>query len=143
MLNVVSPTESVVQAELCEAYKYGYTDSGTYTDTLTSVLGCDSLRTLIIRDGVFYIPNVFSPNDDGLNDLFEIISNPVDALTLTYFVIYDRFGNMAYETFTNPVQWNGTGKNGKSYNPGVYTYLMKHTCQGVEQVITGDITLIR
>ena len=143
MLNVVSPTESVVRAELCEAYKYGYTDSGTYTDTLMSFLGCDSLRTLIIRDGEFYIPNVFSPNDDGLNDLFEIISYPVDALKLTYFVIYDRFGNMAYETYTSPVQWNGTGKNAKPFNPGVYTFLMKYTCEGEEQIITGDVTLIR
>jgi gliding motility-associated-like protein len=137
------PTESDIHADYCEGYKYGYNAAGIYVDTLTSFYGCDSIRTLYLEASAFYIPNVFSPNDDGLNDVFEIISTSSDGPGLEYFAIFDRYGNMAYETNRWPVHWSGKGKGGLFYNPGVYTYVLKHNCEGENQVITGDITLIR
>ena len=56
-----------------------------------------------------YIPNTFTPNGDGKNDLFgpEFIGDPV----FFDFLIFDRWGHVIFETHDKNVKWNGTFKN--------------------------------
>ena len=87
-----------------------------------------------------YIPNVFSPDDDGMNDTFQPFSKVV---TFEELMIFDRWGNKLYEsTDLNPT-WDGTFQN-KKLLPAVYVYMIKGVCKDGEQVIfVNDITLIR
>jgi gliding motility-associated-like protein len=140
----VSPVESTkLQMGLCEARTRGLTSPGLFEDTLHTVDGCDSLLHIEVFDGAFYIPNVFSPNEDGINDFFEIIQSDQSDVTLDYFAIFDRFGNMAYQTEYWPVIWHGKGKNDVIYNPGVFTYIMRYTCEQETIIQHGTITLLR
>ena len=89
-----------------------------------------------------YIPNAFSPNEDGINDELHLIH--VINLNLKDFKIYNRWGNEVFETNVIGDGWNGNYK-GISAEIGTYFYVLKYTCNfdGKEYVLKGDITLIR
>ena len=83
-----------------------------------------------------YIPNSFTPNGDGRNDVFTIsgatICEEVELL------IYDRWGRMVYQTKDLSAAWDGTS-HGRDVAPGVYVYFLK----GKEYSRKGTITVIR
>lgn len=137
----IAPT--VMQGSLCDAIDHGHSAPGTYTDSLISIDGCDSVRTITLSSGVFYIPNIFSPNNDGQNDFFEIQSSENYQLSLEYFAIFDRMGNMVYQTNSFPVRWDGKDNKGRFFNPAVFTYTLLHHCGDDRMKQTGDITLVR
>ncbi len=142
-LSFLNPIESHFEGSVCEGRRFGYHAAGIYTDTLTSVAGCDSVQTIFLHDTHLYIPNVFSPNDDGINDLFFIFSNNDSRFDFNYFDVFDRWGNLLYHTEDWPVTWNGINKDGQLCPPGVYTYVMAYPCGADRLVRHGDITLIR
>jgi len=142
-LSIEEPSFVSIEAEVCDERFDGHELPGTYTDTLTSVNGCDSIRTLTLYGSIEYIPNVFSPNGDGQNDVFTIISYPFPTKEVIYFAIFDRFGDMAYEVKEGEIVWNGKDNNGKYYNPGVFVYIYKYRCNQKEVMESGSITLIR
>ncbi|MDQ3017774.1 MAG: gliding motility-associated C-terminal domain-containing protein, partial [Bacteroidota bacterium] len=74
---------------------------------------------------------------------FSIIQFPADFLTLHYFSIFDRFGDMVYESEDWPVIWNGTAQNGRPNQPGVYAYILIYSCGESRIVEHGNITLVR
>lgn len=94
-----------------------------------------------------FIPNIFSPNDDGINDQIFIQTN--DRISLVnVFRIFDRWGNVVFEDFNflpNDAQhgWDGLF-NGKLMNPAVFTYLAEvQTIDQIPLLITGDVSLVR
>lgn len=87
------------------------------------------------------IPNAFSPNNDGLNDVYQplIPGNPEKY----EMHIFDRWGNLVFSTIKKNDAWDGAVK-GKLADPGVYFYIITITCRSGENVTKkGDITLIR
>ncbi|OWY22940.1 hypothetical protein C7N43_23115, partial [Sphingobacteriales bacterium UPWRP_1] len=87
------------------------------------------------------VPNAFSPNNDGENDVFNVFSSQLlNSFTL---YIYNRWGNLVFET-NNPAEgWDGT-YNGKEQEIGVYVYAIKYSfADGFEQYKKGNITLVR
>ncbi len=87
-----------------------------------------------------FIPNVFSPNNDGSNDELKIYANNVKQLTLQ---IFNRWGAKVFETTDVEFNWNGM-QNGYMLNSGVYSYLAKIICSsGKEFQYSGNISLIR
>lgn len=142
-LEVVFPVESQIESEICDNESHGYSQPGTYVDTLTAASGCDSIRTLHIHGSVVYVPNVFSPNNDQINDVFEVTSYPEEEMDLVSFTIFDRWGNLVHHSTTSPVQWDGTGNNGTLFNPGVFTYLLIIRCGDREIKYSGSVTLVR
>jgi gliding motility-associated-like protein len=88
-----------------------------------------------------YIPSVFSPNGDGLNDVFRVIH--LQYQRLTEFRVFDRWGHEVFST-TDPAQgWDGKYK-GEPQDPGVYTYLIRVGLpNGRYHTYKGDITLMR
>lgn len=88
-----------------------------------------------------YLPNAFTPNSDGRNDVFGI-SNPYAIQDLVSFEIFDRWGGRVF--FTDDVfsAWDGSFK-GQAVNPGVMLYRVRHLCDGEEKVAVGSLTIIR
>ncbi len=79
---------------------------------------CQNIE-LTEQDETIFIPNAFSPNDDGTNDLFKIFSEfPVFYLEI---FIFDRWGNQVFYSNDPDFQWNGKFKD-QLLNPGVYAY---------------------
>ncbi|GAB4252141.1 MAG: hypothetical protein Kow0079_06710 [Vicingaceae bacterium] len=68
--------------------------------------------------------NIFTPNGDGVNDYFELVN--LDDYTQVTVEVYDRWGNMVYESFPYKNDWDGTNKkNGKPLSDGTYFYIVK------------------
>jgi gliding motility-associated-like protein len=87
-------------------------------------------------------PNVFSPNNDGVNDEFEVFNTC--PLAEYSFSVYNRWGVQLYESRTPGVFWDGTFR-GQAAEIGVYTYMVRYQFQDRAQTETrtGSFTLIR
>ncbi len=118
-----------------------------YTVTVTNDLGCTATAEVSIEvrlpqcnsDDVF-VPNLFTPNGDGLNDVFKVESNFVEEMTL---MIYDRWGEKVFETNVVGSGWDGK-YNGKELSPDVYGYCLNVRCiNDVEYVTQGNVTLMK
>jgi gliding motility-associated-like protein len=95
----------------------------------------------ILLDTEVFIPNAFTPNGDLINDLFLPSFN---FLPLEYkILIYNRWGNLVFES-SNPLQaWDGRSRNGESLPEGVYVYHLQYTSYtGQEKQLKGHITVI-
>jgi len=116
--------------------------------TFTNSRGCTKSLIVEIRvdDTVdLYIPNVFSPNGDGINDFFNIKSNHKD-ISVNRFMIFDRWGNNVYfqqnVLLSELLSWNGLFGD-KNAVDGVYVYLLELTTKSGKSIIkAGDVTLI-
>ena len=119
----------------------------TYTVTVTDTFNCSRTTTVTITvtpitcDNPFvFIPNSFTPNGDGRNDILYARS---DILDECYFVIYNRWGEKIFETVDNNIGWDGKFKQ-KECPRGTYDYYFKGKCKdGDELELKGNITLIR
>lgn len=80
------------------------------------------------------IPNIFTPNNDNINDVWQFNSN--DSLNC---IIYNRWGNKIFETNKSFIQWDGRTTSGIECTDGIYYY----TIQTKEQNYKGYIQLIR
>lgn len=142
-LTVADVVFTHIETSVCDAINSGHASAGTFIDTLVSSGGCDSVRTLVLHGVSDYIPNIFSPNNDGINDLFVISNIHANALQLDYFGIFDRFGNMAYETNQWPIEWDGKNLKEVPFSSGVFAYVFIYYCGNQKVVEHGDITVIR
>ncbi len=121
-----------------------------YLLKVTEETGCqieDKILITIQNQGRIYIPNVFSPNGDGLNDVFYPFAAP-EVLLINQFQIYDRWGAMIFETqnfIPNDAQygWDGTFE-GKPMNAGVFVYVLEVAfLDGSQSLLKGDVVLVR
>ncbi len=93
-----------------------------------------------------YVPNTFSPNSDGMNDMFFV--RGTGLFSVKSFRVFNRWGQMVFERLNiganNPGDgWNGVFNNQKSA-PDVYIYMMEVVCQNNNIIpIKGNVTLIR
>ncbi len=122
----------------------------TYSVTVTSLDGCadeDAMTLYVDSDNDIYVPNIFSPNGDNVNDRL-LISAGKDVERIVSFMVYDRWGDMVFEGrefFANDagVAWDGKLK-GRFLNPGVFAYrLVAVFKDGSSTFRYGDVTLIR
>lgn len=91
-----------------------------------------------------FIPNAFTPNNDGLNDVF-MISNIVHEKLIS-FSVYNKLGQEVFHTIDPMKGWDGTFKNGKEAPVDVYFYLIKISSPMSENGVyeyKGDVTLLR
>lgn len=110
-------------------------DCQTVSDTLTATL-CEQCQA--------YAPNAFSPNDDGVNDNWRLLSDcPFERYNLR---IYDRWGGLVFATLSPEEGWKGKS-GGQTMPPGAYVFLLEYTViedgyarDGIEK---GTVTLIR
>lgn len=96
----------------------------------------------------FYkLPNTFTPNNDGRNDLFKPLINIF--ISSIDFKVYNQWGNLVFETTHPKIEWNGQSMDGIDLPDGTYYYkcqIFEETIVGVkanENVLTGHINIIR
>ena len=123
-----------------------FTDVGVYTVTLTATNahGCSATTSLDITvvsfPSTLVVPNVFTPNGDGTNDLFSVTSENLESYHLQLF---NRWGNVVLEVDSPNACWDGT-VNGDPANEGTYYYKIEAT--GMDQKeykLSGFFDLIR
>jgi gliding motility-associated-like protein len=99
----------------------------------------------IPREYAFYIPNSFTPNEDGVNDIFRPKGNEWDPAHF-HMQIFNRNGNLVFETRDVEEGWNGAEAGGVYYTqPEVYVYQIevKNAISEEINVYRGHITVIR
>lgn len=123
--------------------------SDTITVVATSPLGCiDTAKIYIKADTLkpfVFMPNAFSPNNDGLNDFFEAYFYNKSGYTIQSFRVHDRWGKLVYIVQRGKkVSWDGNYNNGKPAVPGVYFwYIDVEFIDGTKSIYKGDVTLLR
>lgn len=145
-------------------YNYTWTPTAQVTaptaQTTTAVVNGTTIYKVTVSDGfcsksdtviVFgkeyvcdnpfvYVPNAFTPNGDGDNDMLYVRSALISEVV---FRVFNRWGEMVFETLTQHNGWDGTFKD-RPCDPDVYDYYLKVICvDKQEKIIKGNITLIR
>jgi len=124
--------------------------AGDYQLLLRDSIGCaDTLAATILRINCpIYLPNAFSPNDDGINDRFRPQAiGDLDAQVLRFYV-FDRWGGFLFKSenqaFADPANgWDGR-KDGKPLGQGVYAWLLEVAfSDGGRELRSGDVLLVR
>lgn len=116
----------------------------TYILTTTNNFGCSSSDTVVITVlhpyGELFVPNIFSPNDDGKNDIVYVYGTNIKEMK---FFIYNRWGEKVFESFKQADGWDGTHK-GKPCDMGVFAYYLEVIyLDDSEEKLSGNITLVR
>lgn len=128
-----------------------FVEAGFYNITMvvTDELGCSDTASYLIAydpDFVLYIPNSFTPDGDGLNQLFlPIFSGGIDQSSYQ-FTIYNRWGEIIFETRDPNTGWDGTfSPQNTPCQPGTYTYIVSVTVPSLNEQkrIQGHVNLIR
>ena len=125
-----------------------------YLVEVTNEKGCIKRDTAIIqvaieRERGIFIPNAFTPDGSGHNDVFRIMNTNSGLVSAPVLRVFDRWGELVYEALDCPASelqdcgWNGTFK-GQKAEQGVYTYYAELLfADGFVRVAKGNVTLIR
>jgi len=129
------------------AASVSYTAPGSYTVMLLASKGaCLDTSFKIIKVDIpskLEVPNVFTPNGDGSNDIFFL---KVANITQVLAVILDRWGNKVYEVLSNTgnIAWDGKNFAGKECASGVYFYIIKGEGKDDKKYeMKGNVSLFR
>jgi gliding motility-associated-like protein len=114
-----------------------------YNVTLIDSNGCianDIVLVLVDLDKILYVPNAFTPDADGINDVFNIYTLGAKNIL---FRVFNRWGEKVFETTVLGQGWNGEYM-GKLMTPGVFVYYVEVTYLDNDvKVAKGSVTLIR
>ena len=118
-----------------------------YVVVVTDEFGCIRTDTVLVfvRDVIceepyVFVPNAFTPNGDGKNDILYVRGEVVLEVA---FKVYDRWGEKVFETTDLAHGWDGTFR-GQPCEPGVYDYHLQVTCLGLKRYFKkGNVTLLR
>ena len=122
-------------------------ETTTYTVTVTDENGCTGTAQVTVEvvqpncdESDIFVPNMFSPNGDDLNDNYKVESNFIKELEI---LIYNRWGEEVFKSNDPNAQWDGTF-DGKQLPPDVFGYHLRIICiNDLEYMKQGNITLIR
>ena len=123
------------------------TETTTYNVLVTDNLGCTgetSVQVSVIQptctETDVFIPNMFTPNNDMLNDVFQPESNFIESMTL---IVFDRWGEEVFSTTDVDTGWDGTFE-GAELTPDVYGYHFTAVCiNGLTFEKQGNVTLMK
>ncbi|OJW81100.1 MAG: hypothetical protein BGO69_03290 [Bacteroidetes bacterium 46-16] len=88
-----------------------------------------------------FVPTAFTPNGDGKNDVFKLVN--MRSQRLLQFRVYDRWGNLVFQTTDANQGWDGT-YNGNVMDSGVFSYIIQVAFpDGSQKTYRGDVTLLR
>ncbi|MDO8998346.1 MAG: gliding motility-associated C-terminal domain-containing protein [Bacteroidota bacterium] len=101
----------------------------------------DTINVIVVEDcGEMFVPNAFSPNGDGANDILYVRGECLESLT---FMVFNRWGQKVFETTDKNIGWDGTF-NGDMMNTGVFVFRLEgKDYEGKGYSMKGNVTLIR
>lgn len=142
--------EEMLLCDDCIAWKVNPVVNSIYTFQAFDEFGClarDEIRVEVISPPEFYIPNAFSPNNDGINDVFKVESTADGLVSIKEMMIFSRWGDLVFdrksEDASGAPSWDGV-VNGKVADLGVYVYIIKWEKPNGEMAqFAGDVLLIR
>lgn len=153
-ISVVSPdgTYEWSNGETGSSITIEPTENTTYSVTVTDVNGCTGVASKDVEvnpvncdedNMAVFIPNAFSPNDDGVNDIFRLRSDWIEEMEVTTFIVYNRWGEEVYNGEGTLSGWDGR-LNGEELAPDVFAYCIKGTCiDGTEFTRVGNVSLLK
>lgn len=118
---------------------------GNYFLTVTDLNGCKGKDSIAVKKkkcpNVFFIPNAFSPDNNGKNDFFK---PTIKGNILNYnFKVYNRYGNIIFTTNNSNLGWNGN-INGVKQNMGVFTWICSYQFEdSLQKIEKGTVLLLR
>ncbi|CAL1517220.1 PKD domain-containing protein [Chitinophaga sp. MM2321] len=122
-----------------------------YTLEVESNYGCKATDQMTVHilcnQGAVYMPNAFTPNEDGQNEY--IYPKGKGVKEIAFLRIYDRWGSLVFENVhfqvnTPSAGWNGRSKNNKEAALGSYVYFMQTVCESGETYeFKGSVLLVR
>lgn len=120
-------------------------DSERYRLRLLDASGCSyeaEVVVLVRRPAPFYAPTAFSPNDDGVNDAFELFPGP--GVEIWHFSVYNRWGARLADQNGVPLSAPELRWSGKDQPPGIYVYRLRYRlADGHEGEAAGEVLLVR
>ncbi|MCC7147812.1 MAG: gliding motility-associated C-terminal domain-containing protein [Saprospiraceae bacterium] len=115
------------------------------TFKITDINGCITIDSVFVKvidqkDDKIFVPNIFSPNGDGINDKFEISGFGIEIKKL---IIFNRWGGMVFNSSAD-FTWDGTIQ-GQKMDPGVYIFMLEYVVVKTSEpkILTGEVSLIR
>ncbi|CAN5298719.1 hypothetical protein BH09BAC5_BH09BAC5_00370 [soil metagenome] len=124
-----------------------YSQKGNYTARLiaTSTGGCmdtTELPLIVEPEFTLYVPNAFTPNGDGKNDVFFAYGNEIKSFSM---MVFDRWGNMIFRSESISNGWDGTASNGSDIaQQDVYVYkIAVKDNLGKSHSLTGSVSLLK
>jgi gliding motility-associated-like protein len=129
-----------------ESPSYDFIDVKNYNVSLTAIddFGCQSEVTRIVNihpEYTIFIPNSFTPDSDGLNDIFEAAGTGIEEFEMK---VFDRWGGLIFESSNIDLGWDGNNYSGLPTDNGVYLYhVALYDYNGRVWVYNGDINLTR
>ena len=128
-------------------------ETATYYITVINENGCvdeDEIVVRVQKDRLIYIPNVFTPNEDGHNDYFMIYGGK-GVKEVKKFLVFNRWGEVIHEAenffpdISNTVDFGWDGRlRGEKLNPAVFVYLAEvEFIDGRIEIYKGDVTLMK
>ncbi|MBC8172420.1 MAG: gliding motility-associated C-terminal domain-containing protein, partial [Chitinophagales bacterium] len=141
---VWTPADHLSCADCGDPLAYPLTTT-EYIVTYINENGCSASDNIVVYvigpcAVPFGIPNAFSPNNDGINDAFSLISfSPVFTGSLS---VYNRWGQLVHESFNIYEGWDGLYK-GEPAEMGSYVYIIRYQCEGEAVILKGSFILVR
>ncbi len=148
---VWSPADWLNCTDCPEPLATPFVERVEYQLVITDALGCTATDRMVIKvktDPNIYIPNVFSPDDDGDNETFTIYASEKAVRKILWLKIFDRWGNQVFENFDFPPNdetkgWNGFFRS-QAMNPAVFAWEAEvELASGQLLFLEGDVTLVR
>ncbi len=138
-----SPNNTLSDPHIEAPYATPLTTTEYYVE-ITDANGCkcvDSVKVSIFDfETTFFVPNIFSPNNDQLNDVLYVRGKGIKELQ---FIVYDRWGKEVFSTTSQENGWDGKF-NGKELNPATFIYYIKvKTYDGKIIEKKGNVTLVK
>lgn len=140
--------EEVIACRDCPILTVSPTQGARYQLEVIDEFGCsafDEIWVAVIPPPKFYLPNAFSPNDDGINDVFRVEGKREALGLVKEMTIYSRWGDLLFQVEGQDelLSWDGLVK-GRKAEAGVYVYTIQwRNFRGEMELIRGDVLLIR
>ncbi|HZE86514.1 MAG TPA: gliding motility-associated C-terminal domain-containing protein [Puia sp.] len=136
-----SPANFLVNAQTLRPQTIPLQDNVVYSLTTTTANGCSTTATAVVKVyRALSMPNAFTPNGDGVNDVFRI--PPGITMQLKEFAVYDRWGNRIFLSRNIGQGWDGTVA-GRPAEAGVYVYTVTGTDIKGPVTAKGTVVLVR
>lgn len=148
-----SPGKSLSDTSITDPVAMPFTTT-SYVVEVTNVKGCVKRDTALVRVAVdrergIFIPNAFTPDGSGHNDVFRILSTNAGLVEAPVFRVFDRWGELVFEALDCPASdlqdcgWDGSFK-GQKAEQGVYAFYAELLfTDGFVRLVKGNVTLIR